>query len=109
MELPEVPRITERNVVLKMASMRKTAKARLLSDITTARISLAPRNLLHRFVVRNKAKARDVMDDAALVARKRAPVIGAVGLGILLFIARAPISKWISKLRNAKTETPGKN
>lgn len=107
MELHEEPQVTQRNIVLKDAAKRKSAKARLLSNIRSARISLTPRHQLHRFVERNKVKVKVVVDEAALVARKGAPIAVALGLGVLLFVARGPISKWISRLRNAKTAKPG--
>jgi hypothetical protein len=104
--LPKDPEVTERKSVILSNAERRNLRRKLKGSVAVAKDVLNPRNQLNRFVARNTAEAKRVAGEAAEVAKKNAPVIGAVGLGALLFAARRPISKWISGLRTGKTNTP---
>jgi hypothetical protein len=105
MEFLEEPQVTDRNIVLDDATKRTDARSRLSANFAAAKTSLSPRNQLSRLAERNKTKAKDVLEEAATVARKGAPVVGAIGLGVLLFAVRRPISKWISRLKRPTSST----
>lgn len=98
--------MTERKSVILTDAERRNLRRKLKESVEVAQDVLNPRNQLNRFVVRNKAEAKRVAAEASQAAKKNAPLIGAIGLGALLFAARRPISKWISKLRTSKTPTP---
>ncbi|MGB5077344.1 MAG: hypothetical protein WBO17_07690 [Sphingorhabdus sp.] len=104
MEFLEEPRVTDRNEVLKDAALRNVARTRLVSHFATAKVSLSPRNQLNHFLDRNQKIAKTVIKEAKIVARKSAPVVGTIGIGVLLFAARRPISKWISGLKRPTTQ-----
>lgn len=104
--LPKEPVVTERKSVILSDAERRNIRRKLRGSVEVARDVLDPRNQLKRFFGRNKAEAKRVAGEAAHIARKNAPVIGAVGLGALLFLGRKPISKWISQLRSRKPEQP---
>lgn len=104
--LPKDPEVTERKSVILSDAERRNLRRKLKGSVVIAQDVLNPRNQLNRFVARNTAEAKRVAGEAAEVAKKNAPVIGAVGLGALLFAARRPISKWISRLRTGKTNPP---
>lgn len=106
MAFPEDPIVTDRAEVLADEAARRRIRGKLFGDVETARQVLAPRYQYRRWMDRNKAEARRVGKEAARVARKGAPVAGMVGIGSLLFLARKPISKWISQLRKRKNNTP---
>ena len=101
--LPKEPVVTDRKNVILSDAERRNLRRKLKGTAEVARDVLNPRNQLRRFVERNVAEAKDAAGDAAKVAKDNAPVIGAIGFGALLFIARRPISSWISKLRKSKT------
>ncbi len=104
--LPKDPEVTERKSVILSDAERRNLRRKLKGSVEVAQDVLNPRNQLKRFVDRNTAEAKRVAGDAAKVAKDNAPIIGAVGLGALLFAARRPISSWISRLRKSKTHTP---
>ncbi|HEV7234134.1 MAG TPA: hypothetical protein VGN36_07795, partial [Sphingorhabdus sp.] len=82
---------------------RRNLRRKLKNSVEVTKDVLNPRNQIQKLVERNKTKAKRVAGDAAETARKNAPLIGAIGLGALLFAARRPISDWISKARKSKT------
>lgn len=98
--------MTERKSVILTDAERRNLRRKLKESVEVAQDVLNPRNQLNRFVVRNKTEAKRVAAEASQAAKKYAPLIGAIGLGALLFAARRPISNWISKLRTSKTPTP---
>jgi hypothetical protein len=100
--LPKEPVVTDRKNVILSDAERRNLRRKLKGSVEVAQDVLNPRNQLRRLVERNTAKAKDVAGDAAQVAKKNAPVLGAIGLGALVFAARRPISSWISKLRKSK-------
>jgi hypothetical protein len=104
--LPEYPEVTERKSVILSDAERRNLRRKLKGSVDVAQDVLNPRNQLKRLADRSKAGAKQVASDTAKVAKKNAPLIGAVGLGALLFAARRPISSWISKLRKSRTITP---
>ena len=101
--LPKEPVVTDRKSVILSNAERRNLRRKLKGSVEVAQEVLNPRNQLRRFVERNTAKAKGVAGDAAQTAKKNAPLIGAVGLGAILFAARRPISNWISRLRKSKT------
>ncbi len=104
--LPEVPEEQERKSVILSDAERRNIRRKLRGSVELAQDALNPKNQFKRFIGRTKAAARQVANDAAHTARKNAPVIGAVGIGALLFMARRPISKWISQLRKGNNNAP---
>ena len=100
------PKVTERGVVIVDAALRKGPRKKLLFDIGIAKEVLTPSYQFRRWMNRNKAEARQVASNATRAARDNAPVIGALGVGALLYLGRRPISKWISQLRNRRNKTP---
>lgn len=103
---PEDSEVTERKSVILTDAERRNLRRKLKGSVDVAQDVLNPRNQLTRLVNKSKAQARQVAADTAKVAKKNASLIGAVGLGALLFAARRPISSWISKLRKSRTITP---
>lgn len=101
--LPKEPVVTDRKNVILSDAERRNLRRKLKGSVEVAQDVLNPRNQLRRFVERNTAKAKDAAGNAAVVAKKNVPLIGAIGLGTLLFAARHPISNWISRLRKSKT------
>ena len=104
--LPKDPQVTERKSVILSDAERRNLRRKLKDSVDVAHYVLNPRNQLKRLVERNTAEAKRVVVEAAQVAKKNAPAIGAVGLGALLFASRRPIFGWISRLRKSKTNTP---
>jgi hypothetical protein len=103
--LPKEPVVTDRKNVILSDAERRNLRRKLKGSVEVAQDVLNPRNQLRRFVERKTTKAKDVAGDVAQTAKKNAPLIGAVGLGAILFAARGPISNWISGLRKSKTPT----
>jgi hypothetical protein len=104
--LPKDPQVTERKSVILSDAERRNLRRKLKGSMEVAQDVLNPRNQLKRFVSRNTAEAKRVAADAAQVAKEKAPAIGLVGIGALLFAARRPISNWISKVRKSKPNAP---
>lgn len=104
--LPKEPVVTERKNVILSNAERRNLRRKLKSSVEVAQDVLNPKTQLKRFVHKSKTEAKQVAQDVAQVARKNAPMIGALGLGALIFAARRPISKWISTLRQGKDNTP---
>ena len=104
MDSRKEPKVNERGVVIVDATLRKHVRKKLWADLVEARVALTPQILWQNALARNKAKAKNVVADAGILARDNAPLIGTVGLGIVLFVARRPISKWILRLWNAKKD-----
>ncbi len=104
--LPKEPVITDRESVLLSNAERLHLRRKFRGSVEAAREVLAPRNQLKKFFGRKTAEAARVAGDAVHIAKKNAPLIGAIGLGALIYAARRPISDWISRLRKSKTNTP---
>lgn len=104
--LPDVPGVTERKSVILSDAERRNLRRKLRGSVDLAQDVLNPRNQLMRLADRSKTGAKQLAADTAKVAKKNASLLGAVGLGVLLFAARRPISNWISKMRQSRTKTP---
>lgn len=104
--LPKEPVITDRESVILSNAERKHLRRKFRGTVEAAREVLAPRNQLNKFLARKTTEATRVAGDAVDIAKKNAPLIGAIGLGALIYTARRPISDWISRLRKSKTNTP---
>lgn len=107
--LPKDPQVTERKSVILSDAERRNLRRKLKGSVEVAQDVLNPRSQLKRFVDRNTAEAKRVAQDATQVAKKNAPLIGAVGLGALVFAMRRPISNWISRRRARKSNVPESN
>lgn len=103
---PKDPKVTERSSVILSEAERRNIRRKLRGTVEVAQDALRPRNQIKRLMNRGKNEAARISGETAQLARKNAPVIGAVGLGAVLYAARKPISKWLSKLRKSKTPTP---
>lgn len=104
--LPKEPVITDRESVILSNAERRHLRRKFRGSIQAAREVLAPRNQLNKFFARKTGEAARVAGGAVHIAKKNAPLIGAIGLGALIYAARRPISDWISRLRKSKTNTP---
>jgi hypothetical protein len=104
--LPKEPIITDRESVILSNAERKHLRRKFRGTVEATRKILAPRNQLNRFFARKTAEATRVAGDAAQIVKKNAPLIGAIGVGALIYAARRPISDWISRLLKSKTNTP---
>ncbi len=80
-----------RSEILDGHAERIAARAELRRTYREAKTELHPRRLFERAVDRSLDKVDDLAAHAARGARKAAPVVGAVGLGALLIVARQPI------------------
>jgi hypothetical protein len=87
-----------------IATHRERLRARYVvkSDFHDSRIELNPRTQLSRFATRQKQAAIATSDVAGDIIRKNAGLIGAVGVGALLFLGRRPISNWLSRMKKLK-------
>jgi hypothetical protein len=104
--LPKDPEVTDRKSVILSDAERRNLRRKLRESVEVAQDVLHPRNQIRRFLQKKKTQAVKVSEDASQLARKNAPLIGAVGLGAILFAARRPISNWLSKLRKSKSNLP---
>lgn len=104
--LPEEPVVTDRESVILSDAERRYLRRKFKDSLAVTRNILHPRNQLRRFVERQSTQAKQFADETIQIAKKKAPVIGAIGVSALLVGARGPILRWISKLRNSKTKTP---
>lgn len=104
--LPKEPVITDRESVILSNAERKYLRRKFRGTVAAAREVLAPRNQLNKFFARKTDKATRAASDAVHIAQKNAPLISVIGLGALIYVARRPISDWISRLRKSKSNTP---
>jgi hypothetical protein len=104
--LPEEPVVTDRESVILSDAERRYLRRKFKDSLAVTRNILHPHNQLRRFVKRQSTQAKQFADETVQIAKKNAPIIGAIGVSALLIAARGPISLWISKLRNNKTKTP---
>jgi hypothetical protein len=105
--LPKEPVVTERKSVILSDAERRNLRRKLKGSVEVAQHVLNPRTQLQRFGRKSKIEAKQVAQDVAEVAKKNAPIIGAVGLGTLLFFGRGPISRLFSKLKNRNNAPEG--
>ncbi len=105
--LPKEPVVTDRASVILSNAERRNLRRKLKGSVEVAQDLLNPRTQFRRFVAKSKTEARQVADDVAQVARENAPVIGAVGVGALIFLGRGPISRLFSKFRNRNKPPEG--
>jgi hypothetical protein len=99
------PIITERSQIAALEAKRRYLRSKLRVDVAIARIKLHPKYQFRLWLDRNKAAAAQVADNVGQVAKRNAPLIGAVGLGTIFFMARRPISKWISRFKRPTKTT----
>ncbi len=92
----------DRRDILNLHDSRMKARKTLETDVTQAKTNLHPRMIANRWTAKQKAMARQATDDATHLVKKNALLIGAVGIGALLFIGRKPILILSSKLRQAR-------
>lgn len=102
---PKEHRVTERKSVILSDAERRNLRRKLRETVEVAQDVLHPRNQMKILVEKGKAEAERVGEAVSKLARKNAPVIGAIGLGAILFAARRPISNWISKRRQGRSTT----
>jgi hypothetical protein len=101
--LPKEPVVTDRKSVILSNAERRNLRRKLKGSVEVAQHLLNPRAQLKRLIVRGKTEAKQ----AAAVAKQNAPVIGAVGIGALIFLGRGPISRLITKFRNRNNMPKG--
>lgn len=105
--LPKEPVVTERKSVILSDAERRNLRRKLKGSVEVAQHVLNPKTQLRRFVAKSKTEAKQVAEDVAEVAKQNAPVIGAVGVGTLLFLGRGPISRLFSKIKNRNNPPKG--
>lgn len=105
--LPKEPVVTDRSSVILSNAERRNLRRKLKGSVEMARDLLNPKTQLQRFVAKRTTEAKHVVDDVAQVAKENAPVIGAVGVGALIFLSRGPISKLYLKFRNRNNPPKG--
>lgn len=104
--LPEDPVVTDRESVILSNAERRNLRRKLKGSINVAQDVLNPRNQVRKLVALKKLQAKKAADATIRVVKKKAPLIGILGAATLLVAARRPISRWISRLRKSKTNTP---
>ena len=104
--LPKEPVITDRQSVILSNAERRNLRRKFKGSLVVTRQILNPRHQLKRLVERKTTQAVQAAGETVQIAKKNAPIIGVVGMSAMLFAARGPISRWISRLRQSKTKTP---
>lgn len=104
--LPENPVVTDRESVILSNAERRNLRRKLKGSINVALDVLNPRNQVRKLVALKKSQAKKAADETIQVVKDNAPLIGIVGAATLLLATRRPISRWISRLRKSKTNTP---
>jgi len=99
------PIITDRSQIVASEAKRRYLRAKLMSDVEVAKIKLHPRYRFGLWLNRNKDAATRVATNATTVAKDNVPLIAAIGTGALLYFARGPISKWISRFKKPTEQT----
>lgn len=107
--LPKEPVVTDRESVILSNAERRNLRRKFKGSVNIARDVLNPRNQINRMLDRTTVKVKQVADDTVETAKKNAPIIGLFGLSAVLIAARGPISRWISRRRDSKTNTPDGN
>ena len=105
--LPKEPVVTDRARVILSNAERRNLRRKFKGGVVVAKDLLNPKVQLRRFVAKGKAEAKQVAEDVTQVARKNAPVIGAVGVGALIYLGRGPISRLLLKFRNRNNPPEG--
>jgi len=104
--LPEESVVSDRDSVILSNAERRYLRRKFKGSLAVTRDVLNPRNQLRRLIGRQTTQAKKIADETIEIAKNNAPLIGAIGVSALLVVARGPISNWISRLRQNKTETP---
>lgn len=105
--LPKEPVVTDRKSVILSNAERRNLRRKLKGSVEVAQHLLNPKTQLKRLVARGTSEAKQVVDDVAQVAKENAPVVGAVGIGALIFLGRKPIARLFSKFRNRNNPPEG--
>lgn len=103
---PREPGMNDRKSVILSDAERRNLRRKLRETVDVAQDVLHPRNQMKLLVNKGKVEATRVAGAATRLARKNAPLIGAVGIGAILVAARRPISKWISTWRHGTSKPP---
>lgn len=105
--LPKEPVITDRKSVILSNAERRNLRRKFFGSVAMAQGALNPKTQLRRIVALGKSEAKQVAEDVAEVAKKNAPIIGVAGVGAIIYLARHPIAKLFSKLRNRNNAPKG--
>jgi hypothetical protein len=103
---PKDPGVIDRESVILSNAERRNLRRKLKGSIDVAQDVLNPRNQVRKLVALKKSQAKKAANETIQVVTNNAPFIGLVGAATLLVAARRPISRWISRLRKSKTNTP---
>ena len=103
---PKDPGVIDRESVILSNAERRNLRRKLKGSIDVAQDVLNPRNQVRKLVALKKSQAKKAANETIQVVTNNAPFIGLVGAATLLVAARRPISRWISRLRKGKTNTP---
>lgn len=105
--LPEKPVITDRQSVILSDAERRHLRRKFKGSVDLAKQALSPRRQVKRLVERKSDEAKHLVGETTQIVRKNATILGIIGVSALLFAARRPISRWISRLRKSKTAPDG--
>jgi hypothetical protein len=76
---------------------RRNARIQLLESSKHAKVQFAPKAVINRWKVRQKAKLLNTKKDALLLAKDNAGLIGVLGIGIIIAASWKPLNSWFSK------------
>ena len=105
--LPKEPVVTDRESVILSNAERRHLRRKFKGSVNQAKQALNPRHQLKRLVERKTNEAKDLVGEATQITKKNAPILGVIGASALLFAARGPISRWISRFLKSKTTPDG--
>ncbi len=97
----------ERDAIVDRDQLRKALRQSLMTDVEQARHDLHPRTIANRWTSKQKARLSNAGASARQNIAKNAPLIGIGAVAVLLFAARKPISNWIHRLRDRRTNEKG--
>lgn len=91
-----------RHDVVSENSKRQSLRARLRSDVKTARTDLRPSVLVDKWKKRQIENAVKTVNRAGAILSNNKAVISSIGIGALLLIGRKPISNLIGNIRKRR-------
>lgn len=100
------PAFTDRESVILSDAERRYLRRKFKASVVVTQDILDPRNQIRRLVERKTTDVKHIAGKTVHIAKHNAPIIGIVGASAFLFVARGPISRWISSLRQSKNKTP---
>ncbi len=97
-------RNVRRREVEHLNARRRIRRAKLKEDYAQARNELHPETIKHRWISDQRARIGNIRDQAKAEFKKNAPIMGAFGIGILLFLGRKPISDLMKRITQKESD-----